>query len=188
MQDTRTDGGFFPAAVELCAHIPLRVNGTEQPNPLSHFTPLKTAVTDFDNTSIRIKDNPIKEPSLPRDIFTARLLNPLKEQRGKASSNCSQAATRDESAGFCLLVLLLVSLLMSQTARQRRYRMSSFTLKPAQTKGERPPDHFGLIPHPPAASSHPIEPRCCFQSHALNLKIGFAQSFADKPVLDASKR
>lgn len=136
--------------MKLGAHISLRSNSTEQPNPLS-ISPLHEFVTDFDNASVRIKENHIKKPSLPRDNSTARLLNPLKEQRGKASSNCSQATRRDESAGFCLLVLLLVSLLMNQTAKQRRYRMSSFTLKPAQTKGEQPPDHFRLIPDPPAA-------------------------------------
>lgn len=134
----------------------------------------------------------MKKSSLPRDIFTAHLLNPLKEQRGKASFDCFRAVTRDTRVHFCLLVLLLVSLLTSRTSRQRSYRMSSLILKPARTKGELATSWItsGLILYSPAASSDPILPRLLapeLHFNFFNLRMGFSRSFADKPMLGTTK-
>lgn len=134
----------------------------------------------------------MKKSSLPRDIFTAHLLNPLKEQRGKASFDCFQAVTRDTRVHFCLLVLLLVLLLTSRTSRQRSYRMSSLILKPARTKGRasHKSDHFWADPVLPGCifisdSTRLLAPELCF--NFFNLRMRFSRSFADKPVLGTTE-
>lgn len=124
----KIEPGFSPATTALHTEPPRSAGGTEEPDPLRHFS-LQDFVRNVDKASICLKESYIRKSPLPRDIFTAHLLNPLEGQGEEPASVVFklEQVTRVQS---CLPASLLVSLLTSCASRRHTHHESSFVSNP----------------------------------------------------------